>query len=1605
MAREVKISIRMSGAKEATGEVREIKNVFDQLDESASRDIKHVQQTLNSLGNVNISGIANQIQNIRETTDAIDDKQVRELQDSLNEVGTEAQQAASVYRDAAGRLRDENGKFIKSADDAAQAADNLGNSVENAAQQFDKLKDAGATVKNFGNTIQGVGQSLTVGLTLPIVGLGAAVATVGIGYEQALNSFQAVTKATSEEMAQASKVAKELGADVTLPATSAKDAALAMEELGKAGLNANQSMAAAKGVLQLAAAGQLEEAKAAEITANALNSFSLKAEEATRVADLLAAAANASSAGVGDIAEALAQSSASFAAAKVPIEDLTSAIGLLANAGIKGSDAGTSLKTFLSSIQAPADGGATAMEKLGIKVFDAAGKFKGLPTVIGDFEKALSGLTDEEKVQSIQKIFGSDASRAAQILFKEGAAGFEKMKGAVTQAGAAADLAASKTKGVGGAFESLKSQAETIGITIYDAVKGPAEEGLRSLGETLGNVSDYLSNLAQNNPQLIQMGVVFLGIVAAVGPLLVVLGTLIVGIGSVITAIGTIGAAWATVSAAVTVAGGVFAALGTVITGTILPALAAIAPVVLTVAAVLAAIGIAAFALYEAWSTNFGNIQGVVSLMVDEVSGIFSGMLAVIQPAIDAVSAYVIEGFAKISEWWATEGGAISDAAGQVFLAILSVVKGAVDSIKGFWADHGAWITSFTMEVWDGIKVAIGGAMQFISGIIKVVTGVINGDWGKVWSGLGDIANGALHAVAGVIKAGLVLVVGAVGAILAGVWELGRFILTQAYNLGEMLITGLINGIVAGVGAVARAAWDLGKRAINAIGEAVDAHSPSREAEKIGQFVGDGLANGIESKTEKVKKAAKKLGDETIKQLREAVKEFEKLAGASPQQVGRIQQADTIKNATGNQSEIIKLRGELGVNQYRNLPTTVSGTDRELKDLQAKKKAQDAFNKSMEELAGIHKEVQELEEAGKKAFEDKIKTIKESGAMELLKLQQEIDLTGVIDEKERQRITNLYEIKNLREQMYSDGYGQQQIDEAAEVLRLEQAKRQELEYILNIRKQVAGATGLGAGLSEKLSGLQNGNRELSEYEKTLAKIDKDYKNISPAQRESLLNTAKQVDAQKAYNEQYKQTYDFIRGSLDILTDSSKSFGDKMKSIFGGIADRFKKMLLDMTAQWLTSKIFGNSSAGGGSGGAAAGGGGIFDAIKNLSGGGSASIGGGGLPGSGSGGTAFGFSGGSGSGNGTRTGDVVNGVSQVFGGDKGRGDILSNIKNLFSNKEGGMFAPVGGSSMAGYASGAGSIAQIAGGLIGGRWGNTLSMAGTGAQIGAMFGPWGALIGAGAGALLGFFGYNDPKRKQDKKENLPKLQQGFTEALQQLRDLSANKNAILSDPGGAIAKATELRSQIAGGFGIQFLSKKYRKQAQSQIASKVTEADSIIAGIKEFAKKAYSAKELEGRIVGEFAGGVYMDSAFAAQYGDFKRRNGMMPGAFTGRDTLPSMIATGEMVLNPRQIANVIHAVGEDPFPYAGIPNYPSKPKPIKGYADGNYFGTGAPSFSGGSSSARPSSDGDKPIYLTVNLFKDDQGNWKQEAESDGGRKVIANIVEKKFANGELKFQKR
>lgn len=369
------------------------------------------------------------------------------------------------------------------------------------------------------------------------------IAKIGMAYEDNLNILQSVTGASAAQMAQVSAKARQLGADVKLPGVSAAGAAEAMTELAKSGLNVQQSMDAARATLQLARVASMSEAKAAEIAGNAVNAFGLKAKDVGFVVDGLANAANKSSLEVSEASDSFKMAAAVFAGfqgkvvgPKEAIAELTTAIAVLGNAGIKGSDAGTSLKQMLLQLTGPSHVAKDAMQALyisamGAKVseeelttaiggtkkkreqallsmkehnkgmqlggdiaYDASGKMRPLREIIDLTARGVRGMNDEQRNQALTTVFGADATRAMIALMKGGLPAYDAMHQAILKQGGAADFAAAKNRGLRGAIDNVKSQIENASISVYNAVKGPMTAGFNSIADGLAGAQKAMGD-------------------------------------------------------------------------------------------------------------------------------------------------------------------------------------------------------------------------------------------------------------------------------------------------------------------------------------------------------------------------------------------------------------------------------------------------------------------------------------------------------------------------------------------------------------------------------------------------------------------------------------------------------------------------------------------------------------------------------------------------------------------------------------------------------------------------------------------------------------------------------------------------------------------------------------------------------------------------------------------------------------------------------------------------------------------------------------------------------------------------------------------------------
>ncbi len=404
---------------------------------------------------------------------------------------------------------------------------------------------AGSAGKAFGRTMDarmlGAGRSMTRGLTLPVVaGFGYAAKAAG-DFETELNTFQAVSGATARQLEQVSSASKKLGADAKLPGASAADAAVAMTELAKGGLSVKESMAAARGTLLLAAAAETDNATAATIVADTLNAFGLAGKDAARVTDLLAASANASTASIDDMAQGLKQSSAVAKQAGVPVDQATAALARLANAGIKGSDAGTSFKTMLMRLMAPAGAGAKKIKELGLELRDQQGRLKPLPALADEFTSKLKEMTPAQRDAALAAIFGSDAIRAANVLLTKGGAAQDQMRKKVSEQGAAQKVAEAKMKGFNGALEAFSSTAETLSITLGAML-------LPALTWVLRGFTNLAAGIDGLPGPLRGVAIGLLTVVAAAGPMLMVIGKMVSLFGEIKSAVESVKSAMVTLN-------------------------------------------------------------------------------------------------------------------------------------------------------------------------------------------------------------------------------------------------------------------------------------------------------------------------------------------------------------------------------------------------------------------------------------------------------------------------------------------------------------------------------------------------------------------------------------------------------------------------------------------------------------------------------------------------------------------------------------------------------------------------------------------------------------------------------------------------------------------------------------------------------------------------------------------------------------------------------------------------------------------------------------------------------------------------------------------------
>jgi TP901 family phage tail tape measure protein len=366
---------------------------------------------------------------------------------------------------------------------------------DRASSTFRKIGDSASHSSSHVDKFAAVLKKSAIGIGLVTAAAGVFIAKAGVGYVNSLNQIQALTGANNKQMDAAAKLLEgNAGAYAQMGQTTG-DAAAGVVELTKSGLSLHDALSAVYGTMTLAKAGALDVGDASSITANALNTFHLKAKQAGDVANYLANAANISSADVSDLAESFKYVSPVAASAGVSIKQTNAILAELANAGIKGSQAGTALRTFLLNLQAPASAAANLMDDLGIKIYDATGKMKPIGDVIQIVSDKLKGLNQADRNAALKTIFGKTGIAGATTILNEGVKGLAKYTKGIDRSGAAAKLAQSRSKGLAGSFDIVKSSAISGAQTIYRKFSPIADQVIRPLAKKF---SDFAANIGPN---------------------------------------------------------------------------------------------------------------------------------------------------------------------------------------------------------------------------------------------------------------------------------------------------------------------------------------------------------------------------------------------------------------------------------------------------------------------------------------------------------------------------------------------------------------------------------------------------------------------------------------------------------------------------------------------------------------------------------------------------------------------------------------------------------------------------------------------------------------------------------------------------------------------------------------------------------------------------------------------------------------------------------------------------------------------------------------------------------------------------------------------------
>ena len=645
---------------------------------------------------------------------------------------------------------------------------------------LEKIAAAGDKFEKAGDSITNAGKQISVA-SAAVTGLGVAAVKTAADFDSAMANVAAISGATGDDLQALRDKAREMGEKTKFSASEAADA---MSYMAMAGWKTGDMLSGIEGIMNLAAASGEDLATTSDIVTDALTAFGLTAEDSAHFADILAAASSNANTNVSMMGETFKYCAPVAGALGYSAEDVAEAIGLMGNAGIKSTQAGTALRTMMTKLQGELKLSGEALGEVTIQTANADGSMRELSDILADCRTAFSKMSESEAAAAAETLVGKNAMSGFLALMNSAPGDIDKLRNAIENCdGSAEDMAAIMQDNLNGQLTILKSQLEELAISFGEMLM-PV---IRKVVTAVQGFVDKLNNMDEaQRKTIITIGLV----IAALGPFLVILGTVISTVGKSMKAYASATKGIKKLMVAVKSGTGIFGKLGTALGGISAPVLAIVAVIAVLVAA-----------FTHLWKTNDGfreNIIATWTQIKETVSNFCQGIVDRLNSlgfefsSITEVLKAVWDGFCNLLGP-VFEGAFrfISDTLSTVLDVILNTVDFFIAVFSGDW--EGAWeaVKNIFSSIWNGLVSWFTNILENIKGVLDVALGWIGSSWEQVWSGVKNFFTNIWNGIKDFISSTINSISTTISNVITGI----KTTVSNVFSAIKTTISNIFNGI------------------------------------------------------------------------------------------------------------------------------------------------------------------------------------------------------------------------------------------------------------------------------------------------------------------------------------------------------------------------------------------------------------------------------------------------------------------------------------------------------------------------------------------------------------------------------------------------------------------------------------------------------------------------------------------------------------------------------------------------------------------------------------------------------------------------------------------